>query len=96
VANYIVLINWTEKGVSEAKDTVKRAENVRQMGEQLGCNMSSIYWTIGRYDIVAIVEAPDDETATAFAIRASSLGTVRTESMRAFTADEMSAILGRV
>jgi uncharacterized protein with GYD domain len=96
VANYIVLINWTEKGVSEAKDTVKRSENVRQMAQQMGGDMSTIHWTLGRYDAIAVLEAPDDETATAIALRAAGNGAVRTETLRAFTANEMSAILSKV
>jgi uncharacterized protein with GYD domain len=96
VANYVVLINWTEKGVSEAKDTVKRSENVRQLAQQMGGDMKTIYWTLGRYDAVAVLEAPDDETATAIALRSAGNGAVRTETLRAFTADEMTAILAKI
>jgi uncharacterized protein with GYD domain len=96
VAQYIVLINWTEQGVSQVKDTVKRSEQVRQLAEQMGGAMSTIYWTIGRYDVVAIIEAPDDETAAAIGLRASGTGAVRTETLRAFTADEMSGILAKL
>jgi uncharacterized protein with GYD domain len=95
VANYILLLNWTEKGVSSAKETVQRGEQVRQMAQQMGCDLKTTYWTLGRYDSIALLEAPDDEAATAFALRASAMGTVRTETLRAFTADEMSAILSR-
>jgi uncharacterized protein with GYD domain len=96
MANYVVLINWTEKGVSEAKDTVKRAEAVRQMAQQMDCDLKTTYWTLGRYDAVALLEARNDEAATAFALRASAMGTVRTETLRAFTADEMSEILDKL
>ena len=96
MANYVVLINWTERGVSEAKDTVKRSENVRQLAQQMGGDMSTIYWTLGRYDAIAVLEAPDDETASAIALRAAGNGAVRTETLRAFTADEMSGILGKI
>jgi uncharacterized protein with GYD domain len=96
MATYIALINWTEKGVAEAKDTVQRAEKARQMAQQLGGDMPTIYWTMGRYDIVAILEAPDDETATAILVRVASLGTVRTETLRAFTADELPRIFAKL
>jgi uncharacterized protein with GYD domain len=96
MATYIALINWTDKGISEAKDTVQRAEKVRQMAQQLGGDMPTIYWTMGRYDIVAVVEAPDDETATAILLRAASLGTVRSETLRAFTADELPGIFAKL
>jgi uncharacterized protein with GYD domain len=96
VANYVVLLNWTEKGVSGVKETVQRAEQVRQMAQQMDCDLKTTYWTLGRYDAIALLEARDDETATAFALRASAMGTVRTETLRAFTADEMSEILDKL
>ena len=96
MAQYIVLINWTEQGVSQAKDTVQRSEKVRQLAEQMGGGMPTIYWTIGRYDAVAVLEAPDDETASAILLRTAASGAVRTETMRAFTADEMSGILAKL
>jgi uncharacterized protein with GYD domain len=96
MANFVVLINWTERGVSSAKETVQRAEQVRQMARQMDCDLKTTYWTLGRYDAVALLEAPDDERATAFALRASAMGTVRTETLRAFTADEMSDILEKL
>jgi uncharacterized protein with GYD domain len=95
MAHYVILVNWTEKGVTEAKDTVQRAEQVQQMVAQMGGSMT-VYWTMGRYDLVAICEAPDDETATAMALRSAGMGTVRTETLRAFTADEVNTILGKV
>jgi uncharacterized protein with GYD domain len=95
MASYIVLVNWTEQGVSQAKDTVNRANQVSQMIEQMGGKITT-YYTMGRYDVVAVVEAPDDETATAFAIRSAGLGTVRTETLRAFTVEEMAGVLSKV
>jgi len=96
VAQYIILVNWTEQGVSQVKDTVQRSERVRQAAQQLGGDMSAIYWTIGRYDVVAIIEAPDDQTAAAIGLRAAGTGAVRTETLRAFTADEMTGILAKL
>ena len=66
------------------------------MARKAGSSMKEVYWTIGQYDIVAIVEAPDDASLTALMLTVGSLGNVRTQSLRAFTAGEMTDILGRV
>ena len=93
---YIALINWTEQGVKDAADTVQRSQHARQMIEQLGGRMDTIYWTQGRYDLVAILEAPDEETATAMLLRVGGMGAVRTETLRAFDAEEMGRILAKL
>jgi uncharacterized protein with GYD domain len=96
MATYVILANWTEKGVATAKDTVNRADSVKQLVASMGGEMTQIYWTLGRYDIVAIVTAPDEETAAAIGAAVSGLGSVRTESLRAFTASEMTGILSKI
>jgi uncharacterized protein with GYD domain len=92
---YISLINWTEKGVAEFRDTVDRAEAGKALAGKFGGTLKEIYWTIGPYDVVAISEAPDDESATAFALTLASQGNVRTTTMRAFDAGEMKAIIAK-
>ena len=92
---YVSLISWTEKGVASFKDTVDRAEAGKQLATKFGGALKEIYWTIGPYDIVAVSEAPDDESATAFALALSSQGNVRTTTMRAFDANEMKAIIAK-
>ena len=93
---YVSLLKWTEQGIKDAKATVDRAEQARQAIEQMGGKMTSILWTQGTYDIVAITEFPDEETATAFLITLGKLGNLRSETLRAFTADEMRRILNKV
>ena len=90
---YISLINWTDKGVEAFKETVDRAEAGKQLAGKFGG--SEIYWTIGPYDVVAVSEAPDDESATAFALALASQGNVRTTTLRAFDADEMRGIIAK-
>ena len=92
---YVSLINWTEKGAATFKDTVDRAEAGKQLAGTFGGSLKEIYWTLGPYDIVAISEAPDDETATAFALSLASQGNVRTTTMRAFDSGEMQAIIAK-
>jgi uncharacterized protein with GYD domain len=92
---YISLINWTDKGVAGFKDTVDRAEAGKQLAAAFGGALNEIYWTIGPYDIVAVTEAPDDESATAFALTLAAQGNVRTTTMRAFGAGEMRRIIAK-
>jgi uncharacterized protein with GYD domain len=92
---YISLINFTEKGVAGFKDTVDRAEAGKALAGTFGGALKEIYWTLGPYDIVAISEAPDDESATAFALTLASQGNVRTTTMRAFDSGEMRGIIAK-
>jgi uncharacterized protein with GYD domain len=95
MATYVALINWTEQGVREFKDTRDRSDAFRKLLEGMGGKLTSLYWTLGAYDIVGIVEAPDDETVTAALLKLGSLGNVRTTTMRAFTADEVGRIIAK-
>ena len=90
---YVSLLNWTEQGIKGFKDTVDRAESARKVAADMGGSIE-IHWTVGEVDMVAISEFPDDETATRFLLKVGSLGNVRSRTMRAFDADEMSRIVG--
>ena len=96
MATYIALSNFTDQGVRSVKDTTKRAEAVQAAAAKLGVKMTQIYWTLGHYDIVAIIEAPDDASATAFALSIGAAGNIRTQTLRAFGKDEMSGILAKM
>ena len=93
---YIALSTFTEQGIRNVKDTTKRAETVMALGKKVGATLTQVYWTLGKYDVVAIIEAPNDETATAFSLAIGAAGNVRTQTMRAFSKEEMGAILGKV
>ena len=96
MAKFVVLINWTEKGVAEAKDTTARAKKAQEMAKSLGGTLEVLYWTLGQYDIVGVGDFPDDESAALFGLKVGGLGTVRSQTMRAFTASEMDGILGKL
>jgi uncharacterized protein with GYD domain len=96
MTRYIVLASFTDQGIRAVKDTTKRAEAVREMGARLGVQMKDVYWTLGKYDIVITVEAPDDATMTSFGLAIGAAGNVRTQTLRAFNADEMQDILGKM
>ncbi len=93
---YVVLVKWTEQGARAVTETRQRAEQVRQMVEQMGGRMETLLWTQGRYDLVGVMEAPDEETAAAVGLRVGVGGAVRTETLRAFDAEEMERILAKV
>jgi uncharacterized protein with GYD domain len=93
---YIMLGSFTDQGVRAAKDTTKRAQAARDLGKKVGVTVRDVYWTLGQYDVALVAEAPDDETMTAFGLSVGSLGNVRTHTLRAFTPDEMGAVLGKM
>jgi uncharacterized protein with GYD domain len=90
---YVMLLNWTDQGSRTAKETITRATAARQTAQALGARVTANYWTRGQYDVVLIVEAPDDETVSRLALSAGLQGTIRTMTMRAFTEEEMGRIL---
>jgi len=93
---YILLAHWTEQGIKNARKTLQRVEAARDLELRLEVRLKQIYWTAGPYDIVAIVEAPDDKNVTAFVLEVGSGGSVRTTTMRAYDADEMSEIVKKL
>jgi uncharacterized protein with GYD domain len=90
---FVVLVNWTEQGVQAANETTKRAEQARQLAEQMGGRVEQLLWTLGRYDLVGVYDMPNDEAMAALAMKVASGGSVRTECLRAFTADEVDGII---
>jgi uncharacterized protein with GYD domain len=95
MATYVSLLSWTDKGIGSFQETVDRYEAAQQLAGKFGATLRDSYWTLGPYDIVGLIDAPDDESATAFALALSSQGNVRTTTMRAFSADEMRAIAAK-
>jgi uncharacterized protein with GYD domain len=93
---YIVLGNFTEQGIRNVKDTPKRAETLRELARKAGVAVKDTYWTLGRYDVVAILEAPNEEAAAALGLSIGALGNVRSETLRAFSAEEIGRILGKM
>jgi uncharacterized protein with GYD domain len=95
VPTYVSLINFTDQGIRTYQDTVERSENYREMVEKAGGRILNVLWTLGEYDLVSVLEAPDDETATSVSLEVCSMGNIRTNTMRAFDAEEMGAIVAR-
>ena len=96
MANYILLASFTEQGIRNVKDTIKRADAFKDLAKVTGVTVKDIYWTLGQYDIVAIADAPDEMTMTALGLALGKSGNVRTQTMRAFTQADMGSILAKV
>lgn len=93
---YVVLANFTDQGIRNVKDSPKRADAFKEMAKKFGVTVKELVWTQGRYDIVTIVEAPDESAAMSLSLSLGALGNIRTESLRAFSAAEMTKIVGKV
>ncbi len=96
MGTYIMLINWTEHGVADSAASPARAAAAATALKKLGGRMKSVWWTMGAYDAVSVFDAPDDETASAFALAVGGQGNTRTLTMRAFEKAEMQKILDRL
>ena len=96
MATYVSLLQFTDQGIRNVKDTTKRAEAAQALATKLGVKALEILWTLGPYDLVLIGEAPDDETMTAYCLSLASLGNVKTQTLRAFRAKEFDAILAKI
>ena len=96
MATYIALVNFTDQGVRQIRQTTERAKTLVNAASNLGVKIKDIYWTMGAFDAVFIAEAPDDDSVMAFAASMGSLGNIRTQTLRAFSAAEMNKILDKV
>jgi uncharacterized protein with GYD domain len=93
---YVHLLNWTEQGIKNFRDTVDRASQAEETMGKLGVRLRDIYWTVGPYDIVTISEAGDDESAAAALLALASQGNIRTTTLRAFNREEMARVVQKL
>jgi uncharacterized protein with GYD domain len=91
--NYVILLNWTDQGIKNAKDSVRRAEAFETAIEKVGGKSIGLYYTLGKHDIVAVVQAPNDEAIASVLYSTGSLGNVRTETLRAFSMSEAAKVI---
>ena len=90
---YVNLVRWTDQGIKNYQDSPSRAADFAKLVQSLGGRVRELLWTTGEYDLVTVIELPDEETAAAAGLRVASLGSIRTTTMRAFSADEMGSII---
>jgi uncharacterized protein with GYD domain len=84
MAKYIALINWTDKGIKDLKESPARADKAREMVKKLGGEFQHLYMTMGAFDLVAIIEMPNDEAMAKFALMTNREGYIRTKTLKAF------------
>jgi len=96
MSTFVCLFNWTDQGIKNVRDTTKRSERFKAAIKKAGGSVKGIYWTLGRYDGLIVFEAPDESSATAIMLSGGALGSVRTETLRAFDAEEMDKILEKM
>ncbi|MBR0876759.1 uncharacterized protein with GYD domain [Bradyrhizobium japonicum] len=96
MVTYVVLGNFTDQGARNVKDSPKRADAFKEMAKTFGVTVKEIVWTQGRYDVVTVLEAPDETAAMSLSLSLSALGNVRTETLRAFSAADMTKIVGKM
>jgi len=90
---YVSLLNWTDQGIRKVKDTTKRAEAFQALAQKTRVKVREIHWTMGRYDVVVVMEAPDDHAVSRLMLALGTLGNVKSETLRAYSAKEMAEIL---
>ena len=93
---YVVLYKFSDEGAKKIKDTVERAREARAENDRRGFKTHGLYWTQGQYDLVAIVEAPDEQSMMAGLCNINGAGNVHSETLRAFDEAEMEAIIQRM
>ena len=96
MATYVLLASFTDQGIRNVKETTKRAEAFRELAKRAGATVKDLYWTLGQYDVVTVLDAPDAATVTALGLSVGSLGNVRTQTLPAFSAAEMGTILKKM
>jgi uncharacterized protein with GYD domain len=95
VQRYFILFRFTEQGIRNVKDTTSRVDAARSDAEKIGGKLA-LYWTFGEYDGIGILEAPNDEAAMEFNLKLGSLGNVRSNTLKAFTAEEIARVLDKL
>ncbi len=93
MATYIILINFTEQGIRNIKDSPSRLDAARQALNDMGGELKDAYLTMGAYDLIVVAEAPSDDVVARFALTVGSQGNVRTTTLRAFTEAEYRGII---
>jgi uncharacterized protein with GYD domain len=93
---YMTLIRYTQQGIESIKDSPARLDTAKELYKSLGAEIKSFYLAMGRFDVMVISEAPDDETATKLAMTIGSSGAIRTETFRIFTENEYRKLISEL
>ena len=88
MSHYILLINWTDQGIGKINESSDRYNSFKTSVEKAGGKLIGGYYTFGEYDVVIVMEAPNDEAVMSLMLKVGSAGNVRTKTLKAFTAEE--------
>lgn len=91
---YIALLRWTQQGASKVKDSPSRLDAGREAFQKMGVQIKDVYLTMGRYDLICVIEGPDDETVAKALLSLGAQGSVQTETLKAFTEEQYRRITG--
>jgi uncharacterized protein with GYD domain len=92
---HVTLLNWTDQGIKNFRQSTERAKDFTKLVEASGGKVRELVWTVGEYDLVTIADYPDEESAVAALLKVSAAGNIRSNTMRAFSASEMEGIVAR-
>jgi uncharacterized protein with GYD domain len=95
MVRFASLFNFTEQGIRKYAETVSRADAFIKEAQKSGVKVTAMYWLVGGHDGLVVMEAPDEQTATATLLKLGSLGNVRTQTMRAYDRAEMEPIVAK-
>jgi len=96
MSTYMTFIRYTQQGIESIKDSPARLDTAKALYKSLGAEIKAFYLAMGKYDVIVISEAPDDETATKLAMTIASAGAIRTETFRLFTEDEYRKLISEL
>jgi len=92
---YVSLLNWTDQGIKSFRQSTERAKEFTKLIEASGGKVRELVWTVGEYDLVTVIDYPDEESAVAASLKLGAAGNIRSNTMRAFSASEMERIIAR-
>ena len=89
MVTYVMLLNWTDQGIKSVKDSPKRLDAVKKLAKEMGGEVKSFYMTLGQYDLVLIVDMPNNDKLASFGLKLGSLGNVRSTTLKTFSEGEV-------
>jgi uncharacterized protein with GYD domain len=92
---YVSLLNWTDQGIKSFRQTTERAKDFTKLVEASGGKVRELVWTVGEYDLVSVIDFPDEESSVAALLKLGAAGNIRSNTLRAFSTSEMEGIVAR-
>ncbi len=94
MATYLMLLNWTDQGIRNVKESPKRLDAAKKLAKDRGGEIKTVYMTHGSFDLAVVVEMPNDEKLASLVLKFGSMGNVRTTTLKAYSEDEYRKIIG--